>query len=107
MCVCGGGEEKRKAKGYLGGGGEEKRKAGGYMGGGDKKKKGNKKEKRNGQWGLCVWWEKRGSGKESRKKKLKRKKLNWFYLYVHFVLFGVKCRIVKIYLEDVYDIFLS
>ena len=21
--------------------------------------KGNKKEKRNGEWGLCVWWEKR------------------------------------------------
>jgi hypothetical protein len=50
-----------------------------------KKKKGNKIEKRNGKWGLCVWWEKRGSGKERRKKILKGKKLNWFYLYVHFV----------------------
>ena len=36
------------------------------MGGGEKK--GNKKEKRNGEWGLRVWWEKRGSGKERRKK---------------------------------------
>jgi hypothetical protein len=50
-----------------------------------KKKKGNKKEKRNGEWGLRVWWEKRESGKEKRKKKLKGKKLNWFYLYVYFV----------------------
>ena len=41
--------------------------------------------------------------KKRRKKKLKGKKLNWFYLYVY--LFGAKCRIVKIYLEDVYDIF--
>jgi hypothetical protein len=40
--------------------------------------KGNKKEKRNGEW------VKRGRGKE-RKKKLKGKKLNWFYLFVHFV----------------------
>ena len=32
------------------------------------KKKGNKKEKINGKWGLRVWWEKRGSGKERRKK---------------------------------------
>jgi hypothetical protein len=50
-----------------------------------KKKKGNKKEKRNGEWGIRVWWEKRESGKERRKKKLKGKKLNWFYLYVYFV----------------------
>ena len=33
-----------------------------------RKKKGNKKEKRNGEWDLHVWWEKRGSGKERRKK---------------------------------------
>ena len=70
VCVCGGGEEKRKA--------------GGYMGSGEKKK-GNKKEKGNGKWGLRVQWEKRGSGKERRKKNLKGKKLNWFYLYVHFI----------------------
>ena len=42
VCVCGGGEEKRKA-GILEG-----------------EKKGNKKEKRNGEWGLRVWWEKYG-----------------------------------------------
>jgi hypothetical protein len=33
--------------------GEEKRKVGGYMGGGEKKNK-NKKEKRNGEWGIRV-----------------------------------------------------
>ena len=47
-------------------------------------KKGNKKEKRNGEWHLCVWWEKGGVEKK-KKKNLKGKKLNWFYLYVHFV----------------------
>ena len=52
---------------YVCGGGEEKRKAGGYIGAGEKNK-GNKKEKRNGEWGLRVWWEKRESGKERRKK---------------------------------------
>ena len=55
MYVCGGVGEKKK------------RKVGGYMSGGEKKK-GNKKEKRNGEWGLRVWWEKMGSGKERRKK---------------------------------------
>ena len=49
------------------------------------KKKGNKKEKRNGEWGIPVWWEKRESGKRKKQKKLKGKKLNWFYLYVHFI----------------------
>ena len=58
--------------------GRRKRKARGYIGG-------EKKEKRNGEWDLCVQWEKMGSGKERRKKNLKGKKLNWFYLYVHFV----------------------
>ena len=65
---------------FVCGGGEEKRKAGGYMGG-----RGNKREKRNGRWGIRVWWEKRESGKRKKKKKLKGKKLNWFYLYVHFI----------------------
>jgi hypothetical protein len=47
------------------------------------KKKGNKKEKRNGEWGLLG---KKGKWKgKKKKKKLKEKKLNWFYLYVHFV----------------------
>ena len=53
MYVCGGGEEKRKARGYMSG---------------EEKKKWNKKGKRNGEWDLRVWWEKRGSGKERRKK---------------------------------------
>ena len=59
MHVCGGGEEKRKARGTW------------VVG---KKKKGNKKEKRNGEWGLGVWWEKRWSRKERRKKKIEREK---------------------------------
>ena len=63
---------------YVCGGGKEKRKVGGYMGGGEKK------EKRHGEWGLCVRWEKRESEKE-RRKKMKGTKLNWFYLYVHFI----------------------
>ena len=69
MCVCDWGEVKGKVGVY------------GWW----RKKKVNKKEKRNGEWGLRVWWEKRGSGKERRRKNLKGKKLNWFYLYVHFV----------------------
>ena len=57
------------------------------MGGGRKKKKEIKKKKEMGseKWGICVWWEKRESGKRKKKIKLKRKKLNWFYLYVHFI----------------------
>jgi hypothetical protein len=54
MCVCGGREEKRKARGYMGG--VEK-----------------KKEKRNGEWGLRVWWEKRGVEKK-KEKKIEREK---------------------------------
>ena len=57
MYVCGGGEEKRKAEGT-------------WV---VEKKKGNIKEKRNGEWNLRVWWEKRGSGKE-KKKKFEREK---------------------------------
>ena len=66
--MCSEGEEKRKAKGVHGWWGE-------------KKKKGNKKEKRNGEWNLRVWWEKRGSGKE-RKKKFEREKTKLF-LFVY------------------------
>ena len=47
--------------------GREKKKGRVYMVGGGKKI-GNKKEKKNGEWGLRVWWEKRGSGKERIKK---------------------------------------
>ena len=39
---------------------------------------------------------KKGSGKE------RKKKIGFIYM---FTLFGAKCRIVKIYLEDIYDIF--
>ena len=49
-CMCVVGEKKKKGKGYMGGGGKKR------------------KEKRNGEWGLRVWWEKRGSRKERRKK---------------------------------------
>ena len=45
---------KKKGRGYMGG----------ALGGGGE---GNKKEKRNGEWNLRVWWEKRGSGKEKKK----------------------------------------
>ena len=51
----------------------EKKKKKGNMGGGEKKKGKKRKEKRNGEWGLHVWWEKRGSGKERRKKNWKEK----------------------------------
>ena len=51
------------------GGGEEKRKAWGNIGGGEKNKEiKKKKEMGSGEWGLRVWWEKRGSEKERRKK---------------------------------------
>ena len=53
MYVCGGGEEKRKA---------------GVTWVVGKRKKERKKEKRNGEWGLRIWWEKMGSGKERREK---------------------------------------
>jgi hypothetical protein len=60
-CMCVVGEKKKERQGgtWVGGWGE----------------KGNKKEKRNGEQNLRVWWEKRESAKE-RKKKLKGKKLN-------------------------------
>jgi hypothetical protein len=57
-------EKKEMGEGmYVCGGGEEKRKAGGTWVVGKKKRK-----KKKGEWGLCVWWEKGGSGKERRKK---------------------------------------
>ena len=37
------------------------------------KKKGNKKEKRNEEWGLRVWWEK-GERKRKKKKKFEKEK---------------------------------
>ena len=76
------------------------------MGGGEKKKKiKKKKEMGSGEWGLRVWWEKRGSEKERRKKIWKwNNKISFICM---LILFGAKRRIVKIYIEDVYDIFLS
>jgi hypothetical protein len=68
MCVSGGGEEKRKAGGTW------------VVG----KKKGNKNEKRNGS-GVYVYGGKKGGVEKKEEKKLKGKKLYWFYLYVHFV----------------------
>ncbi len=35
--------------------------------------------------GLRVWWEKKERGKKKRKKRLKGKRVNWFYLFVNFV----------------------
>jgi hypothetical protein len=70
MCVCGGGEEKRKA--------------GGYMGGGEKKRKEIKRKKEMGSE-VYVYSVKKGGVEKKEKKNLKGKKLNWFYLYVHFV----------------------
>jgi hypothetical protein len=65
-------EEEMREKNEMGEGGcmcvvgKKKKERPRYMGGGEKK--GNKKEKRNGEWGLRVLWEKRGSGKKRRKK---------------------------------------
>ena len=35
--------------------------------------------------GLRVWQEKKERGKKKRKKRLKGKRVNWFYLFVNFV----------------------
>jgi hypothetical protein len=70
---------------YVCGGGEEKRKAGGTCVVG-KKKKGKKKKKKEMGSGVYVFGGIKGRvEKKEEKKNLKRKKLNWFYLYVHFV----------------------
>ena len=52
---------------YACGEGEEKRKAGGTWVVG-------KKKKRNGEWGIRVWQEKRESGKRKKKKTIDREK---------------------------------
>ena len=59
-CMCVVGEKKKERQGYMGGG---------------EKTKGNKKEKRNREWDLRVWWEKMENEKE-RRQNLKEKKLN-------------------------------
>ena len=65
----------------------KKRKEGGYMGGGKKKR--NKKEKRNEGVGFTCMVEKKRGVEKKEKKNLKGKKLNWFFLYVHFVWYKV------------------
>jgi hypothetical protein len=73
-------EKEMREKNEMGEGGcrcvvrekKKKRKAGGTWVVG--KKKGNKKEKINGEWGLSVWWEKRGVEKKEGKKKIEREK---------------------------------
>ena len=52
--------------------------------GGEEKKKEIKKKKEMGS-GIYVYGGKKGEWKRKKKKNLKGKKLNWFYLYVYFV----------------------
>ena len=59
-CVCVVGEKKKERQGGTWVVGE--------------KKKGSKKEKRNGEWGIRVWWERKESGKRKKKKKIEREK---------------------------------
>jgi hypothetical protein len=68
MHVCGGGEEKRKAQGTW------------VVG----KKKKIKRKKEMGS-GVYVYGGKKWRVEKKEEKNLKGKKLNWFYLYVHFV----------------------
>ena len=88
-CMCSGGEEKREKKNKMGERGcicvvreKKKERQRGYMGGGEKKKRKKKGKKKWGVEFTCMVGKK---GEWKRKKKLKGKKLNWFYLYVHFV----------------------
>jgi hypothetical protein len=64
--------------------GRRKEKGRGYMDGGEKKKR-----KKNGEWVHVYGEKKNGEWKKKEEKKLKRKKLNWFYLYVHFIWYKV------------------
>jgi hypothetical protein len=65
--------------------GRRKKKGRGVYGWWEKKKKEIKEKKEMGS-GVYVYGRKKGRvEKERRKKKLKGKKLNWFYLYVHFI----------------------
>ena len=65
------GRRKKKGPGYMAWGGE---------GGGMEIKR--KKEMRSG---VYVYGGKKGGVEKKEEKNLKGKKLNWFYLYVHFV----------------------
>ena len=74
-----------------------------YMGGGDKRK-----EKRKKKWEGGVLWEKKWRGKE-RKEKIEREKTKLVLVVCSLCLmplFDTKCRIVKICLKEVNDIFL-
>ena len=71
------------------------------MGGGEKKKE-TKKKKEMGS-GVYVYGGKKGRvEKERRKKKFERENIGFICI---FTLFCAKYRIVKIYLDDVYNIF--
>ena len=71
-CMCVVGENKKERQGVHGWWGKKKKKKWGV-----------------GYTTIRAWCEKKGSGKERKKKNLKGKKLNWFYLYVHFVWYRV------------------
>ena len=62
-------------------GGRRKKKGLGYKGGGEKKK--NRKKEMGS--GVYVYGGKKWGVEKKEEKNLKGKKLNWFYLYVHFV----------------------
>ena len=61
---------------YVCGGGEEKKKAGGTQ---------EIKRKKEMGSGAHVYGGEKGGVEKKKNKNLKGKKLNWFYLYVHFV----------------------
>jgi hypothetical protein len=61
--------------------GRRKKKGRGNMGGGEKEK-----GKKKWEVGFTCMVGKKGEWKRKKKKNLKGKKLNWFYLYVHIVL---------------------
>ena len=64
--------------------GRRKKKGRGNMGGGEKKK-GKKKGKKKWGVGFTYMVGKKGEWKRKKRKNLKGKKLNWFYLYVYIV----------------------
>ena len=87
VCEQWGGNERKQWDGWGGMyvcGGEEEKKKGRGVHGWWEKKKGNKKEKWNEGVGFTCMVGKKGEWKRKKKKNLKGKKLNWFYLYVHF-----------------------
>ena len=83
--MCSGGEEKRKAEWVNGWWGKKKKEMG---------------------IGVYVYSGKKG-GVEKKEEKIFEKEKNSIGFICIFVLFGTKCRIMKIYLNDVYNIYLS